>query len=403
MDKEKNLILNKHLGVIHNSAPLSLIQRKITNILLKNAESNISKDIEHKISIVKITNAIGWNAKSSEQLRNSLKSLVEIQIQWNILEQDRKFKWTASTLLSSVSIKEGYVYYTYSQPLRKILFNPNIYAKLDLSITQKFKHTNAIVVWEFIQGEKPTKDENSFKTRWLKYEELLKLMFLENTLYQYRYTDYINKVLKKVLSEINLKSGINVSYEVDSSRGKIELLRFVIEKKPMQEEIIFQNVEQTLLEKIIKIVQSKKMAEQIKDGFNEIEINNAIDFFNRSLEEGFNPVNPVAYFKKCLKEGWVKLDKISHQNIQRKEKFNDLELANYYGKEKLFRQNLLNKYGLDIYASWFRNIELKEQNNILEISSESKFTISYIEDHYINDVIDIAIKSGYKHVECNVK
>lgn len=39
-------ILNKHLGAVHNSSPLSIVQRKVMNLPLKNAEIEIHANID---------------------------------------------------------------------------------------------------------------------------------------------------------------------------------------------------------------------------------------------------------------------------------------------------------------------------------------------------------------------
>ena len=163
---------------------------------------------------------------------------MDIKIEWNILGQDKKSKWTKSTLLSSVSIKDGYVFYSYSNPLRKVLFEPNIYAKLDLNIQKDFKYRNTVLIWEFIQGELSVKKETSLKTKWLSYKDLLRLTFLEDSIYKNRYSDFINKIMKKIINEINNKSDILVDYELKSVKGKIEFVRFIVHKKAEQMQLI---------------------------------------------------------------------------------------------------------------------------------------------------------------------
>lgn len=394
-------VLNKHLAAVHNSSPLSIVQRKLINLLLKNAERSVDEDKEHQISIKSLMNGIGWslNSKTPDNLKECLKELVSIKIEWNIFEQDRKSKWTASTLLASASIKAGYVYYSYSKPLRALLSQPNIYAKLDLDIQKLFKVKYSILLWEFISGELSSKKTNIVATSWIPYTQMLKLTYLENTAYEKRYSQFVERVIDKAVDEINSKSDIELKYEISSERGKIKYFRFLAQKKTAKKalmDLIKEDENEDSVEKnLASIGIPEKVIKEVIKTYTEKQIITAIDFFVESIKNRQDQIkNPIAFFKKALEEEWVSpgtiqeklsFDKELKQNNMKKEIFN-LEEDN---ECKTIRQGLIRSMGEAPYTSWFRSTRFQIVDNVFHISTQSQFYADWIDSHYRLEILDV--------------
>src|SRR6516162_6045569 len=90
--KESNIdiVLKKHVGLIHCENKLTLIQRKICNILLFNALDKINDQDIYEISIRKLCSLIGYNSNDSKKIKESVKTLISTVMEWNLLE-DSKF------------------------------------------------------------------------------------------------------------------------------------------------------------------------------------------------------------------------------------------------------------------------------------------------------------------------
>ncbi len=132
-DKSKSPVLMKHTAAVHISNILSLNQRKIANILLRNAYYNLQNNECHTIQVKELLRQLGWKSSSNttDALKYDLKALNTVQLEWNILKQDRKRTWSITTFLADAKIENGNVTYSYSKALRDALYNPNIYAKLN--------------------------------------------------------------------------------------------------------------------------------------------------------------------------------------------------------------------------------------------------------------------------------
>src|ERR1700733_5770098 len=89
-DKYTDLFLKKHVGLIHCENKLTLILRKICNILLFNALDKINDQDIHEISLRQLCSLVGYNSNDSKLIKESIKSLISVVMEWNLLE-DNKF------------------------------------------------------------------------------------------------------------------------------------------------------------------------------------------------------------------------------------------------------------------------------------------------------------------------
>lgn len=410
-------ILNKHLGAVHNSSPLSFVQRKAINILLKNADKEIEADIEHKISIRELMSGIGWKtaSKTPDNLKECLNDLVSIKIQWNIFEADKKSKWITSTLLASAAIKDGYVYYSYSLPLRSLLSRPNVYAKLDLGIQKLFKVKYSMLIWEYISGELSSKKTDRITTQWLSYEQILKLTYLEGTAYEKRFSLFLERVLEKAIAEINDKSDVAVSYQTKNERGRITHICFQANKKGVKNILIdFVNnetsVENNSSFQLKKIGIPVRMISEILEKYTDEQIQNAVEFF-RSEYDASKINNPIAYFNKALQEGWVlpqimtkRLDNL--ESALSKQEGSNFEDIIYQLDEtetiKALRADLLKTIGEAPYTSWIHPLKFRQDDKILMVMAPTAFNRDWVENHYRQDIIKTA-KRCFREPELNVE
>lgn len=98
-----NLI--KSSAVIAMSNKISLLQRKIFNFLIAHAYSDLESKESYQMDIKHLTQIIGFNSKNISYLKESLKQLMAIVVEFNLLGKD-KDTWSATTLLSSVEFYE---------------------------------------------------------------------------------------------------------------------------------------------------------------------------------------------------------------------------------------------------------------------------------------------------------
>ena len=66
----------------------------------------------------------------------------------DILDKDGEPNWGVTSMLSSAEIMKNTLYYSFSPSLKRKLYNPRYYAKIKLSIQNKFGSKYALALYE---------------------------------------------------------------------------------------------------------------------------------------------------------------------------------------------------------------------------------------------------------------
>ena len=220
----------KHSAAVQITNKINLLQRRAWNILLANAYDELPNKEEYQLSIKDLKEILGIKTRNNDYLEAMLKDLMSCVVEWNILGKDKKVKWKATTLLAQAETEDTICTYAYSPLLRKILYNPAIYARISLSIQNKFHSKNALALYELCVDYFVNK-ENYGTTPFISIEKFKKLMGFEDN----KYSDFkiLNRaVIKPAIEEINTKADLFVSVEYKRAKRKIEALKFHIKLNP---------------------------------------------------------------------------------------------------------------------------------------------------------------------------
>lgn len=219
----------KHSAAVHISNNVTLLQRRMWNVMLANAFDNLDKNEFFSISISKLLNVLDYNSKNISHLKECLESLVETKIKWNVFHKDGKNEWGVTSLLSGASIIDGVIKYSYSYELRQKLYNPVMYTKLSLIIQNKFSSKHSLCLYELFLDYFDIK-RNAGETHWITIIELRTFLGLSENEYQ-RFADLSHYVLKKSINEINEISDLSIEYKTKRFKNKITDIKFFITKK----------------------------------------------------------------------------------------------------------------------------------------------------------------------------
>jgi len=154
---------------------------------------------------------------------------VNTTVEWNILKKDKE-EWGIAALLAEARVIDGYCFYSYGPMFRKRLHNPAIYAKINLSLQNKFDSKHTLALYELFIDYFIAK-KGYGETPWISIEDFRKLLGLKEDEYkQFRDLNYY--IIQKSLSEINQKSDLSVKVEFQRRTRKIVAIKFRLEKNP---------------------------------------------------------------------------------------------------------------------------------------------------------------------------
>lgn len=228
----------KHSAAIQISNRINLLQRRAWNVLLAQAFDDLPGKDEYQVSVKDLLDALNITTRNDKHLKTLLIDLTSTSIQWNMLAKDGKAEWGTSALLADAIIKDGVITYSYGAVLRKRLYSPAMYARISLSMQNKFDSKHALAIYELCVDYFDIQ-RHSGETPWINLDRYRLLMGLEDN--EYPEFKFLNKwVIKDPVQEINDKSDLWVEVAYQRENRKVVAIKFFIKPNPNKDNALKQ-------------------------------------------------------------------------------------------------------------------------------------------------------------------
>jgi hypothetical protein len=410
LQKVEKKLLNIHSGAILIENKVNLLSRQAWFFLLYKAFPDLKTQDKFFVNLNELKEAIGYNSTNNKYLKQALKDLIGTPIEWNILHKD-KVVWEVNSLLAGCKIEDNssICEFAFSPFLRERLANPEMYTKLDLLVSKKFKSKHTLAIYclalDYLQVK------INFGSKNLTLEELRKYLGLEET--EYPEVRNINQeIIKKAEKEINENSDLNISITpIRTSNRKILGFKF----------------EMSIKDEFVESYKVPKLRTQIEnkqtDIFNDIEV---IDVEAEEVKnEIIKPKKELIKIElKELKEFFAE-HKVSiatntvQSNFKKvKEMFNDrfedyLMFLMKYTKEELKQKNIKNVSGfyvgllkddiqLENYIVHLQNKEREEEKRRSRIKSLVEVEIRNKHEDYLSKDFDNWLEKNVIQLESKI-
>jgi|GEM_PF-2286417 len=206
--------LKKANGAIHvDSRALSITHRKAFNILLYEAWDELTKNKTHSINASRLAHWLGFH--DITRLTKELGGLPLIKVEWNIVRDDG---WPIDQgvcgLLSGIQLKGNQFYYSFFEPLRVHLKDPNLWTKVKIDIANLFSSRYALSLYENC-----LRYAKIGTTGWKEVDEWRLLIGVPDTA-TYKTFGVVNKkILKPAIDQINRLSDLSIESDFNR-RGR---------------------------------------------------------------------------------------------------------------------------------------------------------------------------------------
>ncbi|MGV6805095.1 MAG: replication initiation protein [Ruegeria sp.] len=219
--------VKKNVAAIHISGKLTLLQRKLSNVLLLNAYDALTSAATHTIDARTLAMMVGYNSNDFDTLRASLRALAETVAEWDMLDEQGRQEWGVSSLLSFAKLKSGVCEYAYSPALAQKLYDPKIYALINVHIQRNFSSGHGLALYEncyrFVR---------TGSTGWLTLDVFRKLMGVDGSDYYTSFKHLNAKIIKPAVAEVNKSSDIVIEPEFRKKGRSVTDIRFRIKPNP---------------------------------------------------------------------------------------------------------------------------------------------------------------------------
>ena len=207
---------------------ISHLQRRAWNVLLANAYDELPNRDIHRVSVSELAEKLGFKSRNQEHLKEMLRGLTECTVEWNTLGKDKKEVWGVASLLASAEIEKGICTYAFAPHLRLKLYNPRVYAKLNLRLQNRFTDRHALILWEVCFDYFDTA-RGYGETPFISLEKFRELMGVAADRYPAFKT--LNQcVIKPAVQEINTLTNFLVAVDQKREGRKIAFLKFKISR-----------------------------------------------------------------------------------------------------------------------------------------------------------------------------
>lgn len=219
--------VKKHVAAIHVSGKLSLLQRKLSNVLLLNAYDTLTQARSFQMDARTLCLMVGYNSNDFDTLKASLRGLAETVAEWDMLDEAGQQEWGVSSLLSYAKLKGGVCEYAYSPALAEKLADPKVFALINLNIQRRFTSGHALALYENCY-----RFHRTGSTGWWSLETFRRLMGVDDSAYYEIYKHLNAKIIKPALAEVNRTSNIVITPETRKRGRAVTDIRFAIRPNP---------------------------------------------------------------------------------------------------------------------------------------------------------------------------
>jgi plasmid replication initiation protein len=401
--KEKVLELKKHVAAIHSSNKLSLVQRKIANALLFNAYDELLVKEEHEIQIRALCNLIGYDSNDYKTIKKALINLLSTVIEWNLVDGNRldaEGVWNASSIIADASIDGAICTYSYSNKMKKLLYSPELYGRLNMVVQAKFQSTYGLALYENC-----IRYQNIEQTPWFDISQFRKLMGVEDGKYLI-FRDFKKRVLDKAIEEVNKYSTLQVSTRLQKQGRAVTALQFVIKhgvtvqaeidtdsiplSQQLKDRFAFSKlqIEDTLTNFDEKYILEKITLVETSSSYIQGKINNMAKYLLRALAEDYQPAKSSKEVISSKRTRASASDKLENQRRHEDKKlaeyrrFQDKKILElFYKKTKAQQRKLLKGFEQSLGKSLYRDIfERDGLNNVLVQDQLCEYAKSHQKD-----------------------
>lgn len=229
----KTVVL-KPTGTIQIANKFSLVERKLLNAIMFDAQRGRFSAQEHSLTLREVFDLIGLpTSRNVDLIKDAVRTLTSTLIEWNAFGDDRAQEWGVCTFLASGKISRGRLKYRLNAELVERVNNPTLFAKIQLLIQSRFNKRHALVLYEFFLDFLSRERAQELVIDAVPLTKLMALLGMEDTKYAESgsFKFFNRDVLRPSLEEINGHTDIEISYKPVRERRTVVALTFTLTRK----------------------------------------------------------------------------------------------------------------------------------------------------------------------------
>lgn len=387
--------IKKASSLVQISNIATLVQRKAMNAMVCVAKDILKRNPDQRIfkcDLGLIKRLCGLSNNDNKGLKEGLRALRNLSIEYNILNKDKsKQRWIFSFLAYAEINELGKgkaSEFTFEFPsiILDVVKKPNMYVTLSLLVIRGLSSKHSIALYEFL------KDYIKLGKISCSIEDFRKLMGIKEG--QYVYSTMLRKrVLEIAVKEINEKTDIEVAYELEKHGRKLLGISFTMSQKSNQKTGL--EGQAALEKKLARFGIAKKKIQYLLTHHDEQYIRANITIVEEQAKKG-NIENITAYLLKAFENDYRPNEtEFSKQKSleQEEQQAEEAKIAEQLAKEKALQEQF-NKWKMETVLARVEGLtsiqqEIFKNEFLQEIESNDFFSKLLQSKGFENPVIQV--------------
>lgn len=386
----------KHQATIFMRGNLSSLDRKLWNLVTKNAFFELGKKQRHTVDLDVLCEAAGYDSKDLKPIKAAFETLTTTSISWirqddegGIVEDE---EWVTTSFLSGAKIKGKTITYEYSSFLSERLAEPEMYARINLTSQKNLSKGRSLPLYEITAAYR---ENGSFpgKTKLWSLEYFRALMGAESEYYD-QFKRLKNKIIDPNIKKVNEETDIFIEATFHKTGRRYSGIQFTVKNNPQmplfsQADYESVPVFQRLVNHGISVLQAEKFLSEHTEDYLEKKL----ALLERKLSEG-KVKSPSGFLVKAIKEDYDHSDpEADRKALEEESKKKKREIA-----EKKKREEEKQKSEAESAA---QDLAHKAQSLLSSLNEEEtkalkeRFEKEVIADHFLSSAYQ---KSGLEHL-----
>jgi plasmid replication initiation protein len=304
------------------------VMHRAYNVMLKRAAEQGQSVETYRLPIQNFCKDINFDSRNTDHLKETLRRLNATQVEWNAVAQPEGGKqgkktgtWGVSSMLAGAEISNGYIEYSFAPQIKSRLLNPDVYARFDYRLGNKFSSRHSMVLYEACVRFKDNPSKKTTKAHWTWWRDIIVGENAANGVYgEWKY--FFRSVLKRATDEINrLADDITIELLVYREGRRVTDIQFVVNQKiqqilQLESGNVFE-IDESLAKRIEALGVPKDEARSLNIYFDEEAIIGGLVMTEeRQKNKKLGKLtSPSAYFKRALEGGYA--PKMSRKELNR--------------------------------------------------------------------------------------
>jgi plasmid replication initiation protein len=220
------------IAILPKFGKVTLLTRRIFNVLLQLAQEDGELSM-YRCRLSKVLFNASFDSNNTEVVKEQLRRMASIQVEWNSTSGTGERRWGVSNLLADAEVIEEkgavWIEWSYSEKVRSKLLDPEIYARISLQAYSQIRSSASAALYEICARYVTNPSNLTMRAPWQWWRPRL-TGNPEDAVEKTEYKFFKRDVLKPSIAEVNRLADVCVELVEHKEGRRVTEIQFRVTK-----------------------------------------------------------------------------------------------------------------------------------------------------------------------------